>query len=204
MEAQYYGANCIRLYNKKVTIVIDDMDGTITKPGDVVLYTGTRGEQKVEAKITIDQPGEYEVSTVSVHGVAARAHMDEDGAKSATIYKIVGDDVRIAVVGHIYPNLSDAQLESIGVVDVLFVPVGGAGYTLDAIGAQKVIREIEPKMVIPTHYADKLVKYDVPQAELDFVLKELSMEPKDTVDKLKLKSGEISEILHLVVLENSR
>ena len=56
-------------------------------------------------------------------------------------------------------------------VDVLFVPVGGNGYTLDAIGALKIIKKIEPKIIIPTHYADKAIKYEVPQADLDEVMK---------------------------------
>jgi hypothetical protein len=34
--------------------------------------------------------------------------------------------------GHIYPELSEDQLEQIGMVDILVVPVGNSGYTLDA------------------------------------------------------------------------
>jgi L-ascorbate metabolism protein UlaG (beta-lactamase superfamily) len=86
----------------------------------------------------------------------------------------------------------------------LAIPVGGSGYTLDPVGALTVIKEIEPKLVIPTHYADKAVKYEVPQVDLDHALKELAMEPKETVAKLKLKSGELSDVMQLVVLETSK
>lgn len=204
MELQYFGANTIRINTKKSSIIIDDNDGSLTKAGDIVLFTGKQSADTKNVAISIDQPGEYEVGNVSIHGVSARSHIDEAGKKSATIYKIVAEDIRVAVVGHIYPELSERQLEDIGVVDTLIVPVGGSGFTLDSIGALKIIKEIEPKLVIPTHYADKSVKYEVPQSSLEDALKGMSMEPKEEVEKLKLKHGEIGESLHLIVLKNTK
>lgn len=206
MEVQFYGGNCVRLNTKKGSVVVDDTLAdlglkTVTKPGEVAVFTGAHGEGQAGAKLVIDQPGEYEVSDISIQGIAARSHLEEEGQHSATIYRIVGDDIRVAVVGHIYPDLNDDELESLGTVDILIIPVGGNGYTLDGTGALKLIKEIEPKLVIPTHYADKAVKYPVPQAELDEALKNLSMEPKETVAKLKLKPGELSDVTQLVVLE---
>lgn len=206
MDMQYNGANCVRLSNKKSTIIIDDNlvdlgQKTVTKAGDVALFTGVHTAPTAEVKLVIDQPGEYEVSDISITGIAARSHLEEADKTDATIYKIVADDLRIVVLGHIYPELSDDQLEQLGLVDVLFVPVGGNGYTLDATGVLSLIRKISPKLVIPTHYADKSLKYPVPQATLTDALKDLSMEPRETVAKLKLKPAELSEITQLVVLE---
>lgn len=203
MELQFYGANCVRISTKKASVVVDDIDGSTTKSGDIALFTGSHSKPKVDTKIVIDQPGEYEVSDTSVQGIAARAHMDEDkNGQSATIFKVIAEDIRVAVLGHIYPELNDEQLEALGRIDVLIVPVGGSGYTLDGIGALKLIKKIEPKIVIPTHYADKSIKYEVPQAALEDVLKDISMEPKETVPKLKLKSGELfGENSQLIILE---
>src|SRR5205085_3062514 len=105
------------------------------------------------------------------------------------------------IIGHIYPELSEDQLESIGLVDVAIVPVGGNGYTLDGVGALQVIKKLEPKLVIPTHYADKAIKYEVPQVELAEALKGLAMEPTETVPKLKVKLNELSDTARLIVLE---
>ena len=204
MEIQFFGANCVRLSAKKANVVIDDLEGTVAKAGDIALFTGVHEPPKTDVKLYIDQPGEYEVSDISIQGVAARAHMDEAGKNSATIFKVTAGDLKVVFVGHIYPELNDQQLEAIGTVDILVVPVGGHGYTLDAVGALHIIKEIEPKLVIPTHYSDKAVKYDVPQATLEDALKELAMEPKETVAKLKLKSGELSDVMQLVVLETSK
>ncbi|HSX46738.1 MAG TPA: MBL fold metallo-hydrolase [Patescibacteria group bacterium] len=202
MEIQFYGANCVRLTTKKVSIVVDDLEGKVAKNGDVALFTGPTPDLKADTKLVIDQPGEFEVSDTSIQGVAARAHMDEEGKRSATIFKVIGEDVKVVVTGHIYPELSEAQAEALGLVDVLIIPVGGNGYTLDAVGALTVIKEIEPKLVIPTHYADKAVKYEVPQTSLDDAIKELAMEPKETAPKLKLKGGELlNEATQLVILE---
>lgn len=202
MELQYYGANCVRLTTKHAAIVIDDLTDSVTKNGDIALFTGEHSVPKAEVKLIFNQPGEYEASDVSIQGIAARSHMDEENKTSTTIFKVISDDVRLVALGHVYPDLSDEQLESIGIVDVLLIPVGGSGYTLDSIGAQKLIKEIEPKIVIPTHYADKGVVYEVPQLSLEEAIKGLAMEPKETVSKLKLKAGEIhGESNHLIVLE---
>jgi L-ascorbate metabolism protein UlaG (beta-lactamase superfamily) len=206
MELEYFGANCVKITTKKASLVVDDnleqlgLKG-ITKPRDIAVYTSATEGTNPGAYFTIAAPGEYEVSDVSIQGIAARAHMDQEGTKNAVIYRFVIDDVRVAVVGHIYPELSDEQLEALGMIDILFVPIGGNGYTLDGIGALKVIKKIEPKIVIPTHYADSQVKYEVPQTELEEAIKNLGMEVHETHDRFKFKSGELSEGMKLVVLK---
>jgi L-ascorbate metabolism protein UlaG (beta-lactamase superfamily) len=205
MDFQYFGGNCIRISSKKASIIIDDTLSdlglsSVSKPGEVALFTDGHGEPGVDVKIIIDSPGEYEVSDVSVVGVPARAHLEEEGKFGGVIYKLEVEDLRIAVVGHVYPELTESQLETIGTVDVLIIPVGGNGYTLDGIGALKLIKKIEPKVVIPTHYADAKTKYPVVQADLETALKNMSMEPTETVDKLKLKPSDLTDMMRLIVL----
>lgn len=206
MEIQFYGANAIRLSTKKAAIVIDDNladlgQKSVTKAGDIALFTGAHGDPKAETKIIIDQPGEYEVSDTSIQGIPARAHIDEAGQHTATMFKIAGEDIKVAIVGHIYPELTDKQLEDLGIVDVLLIPVGGNGFTLDSIGALKIIKKIEPKIVIPTHYDQAGLQFPVPQQPLEEALKGLAMESKEPVEKLKLKAGEFGEVTQLVILQ---
>ncbi len=206
MDIQFYGANCIAISDKQSRIIVDDNMAdlgakTILKEGDIALFTTSHASQS--AKLVIDQPGEYEVSDISIYGIAARAHMDVEGQKTATMYKLVVDDTNVLVTGHIYPELSDSQLEAIGMVDVMFVPVGGNGYTLDAVGALKLIKKIEPKIIIPTHYDDPALKFPVPQQPLDAALKTLAMEPKEVTRKLKIKAAELTDLAQLIVVEKS-
>lgn len=208
MDIQFYGANCIRIANKKASIVFDD---TLTELGqkpalkkdDIAVFTGKHSDPQVETKIVIDYPGEYEVSEVMITGIQVRSHLDEADERSAVMYKLLIDDVRVAVLGHVHPDLSESQLEQLGVVDVLFVPVGGNGYTLDGVGALKLIKKIEPKIVIPTHYEDKSLNYEVPQQPLETALASLSMEVSETVDKLKLKHADLTEGSRLIVLNRA-
>ena len=206
MELTFYGANCVRLAAKKAQIVIDDNLSklglkSVTKPTDISLRTNKSLPEPKDSFFRAEMPGEYEIAGVVIHGIAARGHMDEEGKMSSVIYTIEADDTKVAVLGHIYPSLSEDQLESIGLVDVVITPVGGNGYTLDGAGALSVIKQIEPKLVIPTHFADKAIKYEVPQAELADALKNLGMEVSETTAKYKIKPAELSDTTRLVVLE---
>ncbi|HVV66645.1 MAG TPA: MBL fold metallo-hydrolase [Candidatus Saccharimonadales bacterium] len=206
MDLQFYGANCVSLTSKSTRFVIDDnlaeLGGkSIVKSGDVALYT-TPMADKPAARLVFDGPGEYEVADISIIGIPARAHVDESG-ENATMFKLVVGENSVLFTGHIYPELNDVQLEAIGMIDILVIPVGGNGYTVDPVGALKLIKAIEPKLVIPTHYADEVLKYPMPQQELSVALKELGMEPKETVSKFKLKPAELTDVTQLVVLEKS-
>lgn len=208
MDIQFFGANCLVVNTKQVRITIDDNLSNLgavgpTKAGDVVLFTNLTKMPKVETKLVINGPGEYEVAGVSIKGISVRANMDAADQKSATLYKITTDDLNLVVTGHIYPELSEEELETIGLVDILCIPVGGNGYTVDPAGALTVIKKIEPKLVIPTNYADKSLKYPVPQQTLDEALTILAMEPKETISRLKIKASDLSDALQLVVLERS-
>lgn len=205
MELQYFGANCLRLSAKKAQIVVDDNLSqvglkAITKPTDIYLRTSLQMPEH-ESRFSTEMPGEYEISGVIIHGIAARAFTDGEDQKSAVIYTLSTDNVRVAILGHIAPNLSEAHLEQIGLVDIAVVPVGGNGYTLDGAGALKIIKQIEPKIVIPTHYGDKTIKYGVAQAELSEALKHLGMDPLETAPKYKLNPAELTDTTHLIVLE---
>lgn len=206
MDLQFYGANCCVVTYKGTRIVIDDNLAalgakSVLKADDVALYTG-KHDGSAQSRLVFEGPGEYEVADISIIGIPARAHIDEDGT-NATMFKLILGEEHVLFTGHVYPEVSDAQLEAIGMIDVMVVPVGGGGYTVDAIGALKLIKAVEPKLFIPTHYADKALKYEVPQQDLATVMKELAMEPKETTAKLKLKPGELTDVTQLVILEKS-
>jgi len=210
MDMQFYGANCVVLSSKQARVVIDDnltalCGKSVVKDGDICLFTGEHDAVSGNPKLVLDMPGEYEASNVSIFGLQARAHMDvhEGDQKSVVIYKITWGDTKILVTGHVFPKLTDDQLEAIGLVDVMFVPVGGNGYTLDAAGALQLIKAVEPKIVIPTHYNDKALKYEVPQTELSDALHTLGMEPKETVTKFQFKPAEVTDTTQLVILEKA-
>ncbi len=207
MDIQFYGGNCIVINTKAVRVVVDDnlIDlgaKSVAKASDLAIFTSAHAPVE-GARAVLDRPGEYEVASISTYGIPVRAHMDEPGQKTGVMFKLIVGDTNIAVLGHMYPDISEADLERLGMVDILFVPVGGNGYTLDPIGALKLIKKIEPKLAIPTHYEDKTLKYPVPQQPLAEALKVIAMEPLETTQRLKIKAAEYADTTHLIVLERS-
>ncbi|MDO4781171.1 MAG: MBL fold metallo-hydrolase [Candidatus Saccharibacteria bacterium] len=208
-EVECKGANAVVLTTKSTKVVIDPALSVVglkdlRVDGAVIVATESRfvGE-KTGAKVVIDGPGEYEVGDVGMVGLPAQRHLDADG-KVATIYRLTIGEVRLAVIGNIAPKLSDDQLEAIGVVDAVIMPVGGGGYTLDATAAATMVRQLDPKVVIPVHYADDGLRYEVPQAELSVFVGELGAPVIEAGTKWKLKqAGALPEQLTLVKIDRN-
>src|SRR5581483_7549492 len=88
----------------------------------------------------IDSPGEYEVKGVFIQGITS-FHDDQEGKERGlnTIFTIEAEGMRLCHLGDFgQKQLTDEQLEKIGAVDILMIPVGGT-YTIDANQATKVI-----------------------------------------------------------------
>ena len=136
----------------------------------------------------IEGPGEYEVKGFFIQGINS-FHDDANGKERGknTIYTIEAEDIKFCHLGDLWQKqLTDDQLEKIGNVDILMIPVGGT-YNIDSSGAQRIIGQIEPKIVIPMHYKIPGLKYD-----LDDVSKFLKAMGKNSIepqDKLTIKAS---------------
>ncbi len=137
-------------------------------------------------------PGEYEISGVLVLGITT-FHDAEGGAKLGknTVYLMEVDGVSFCHLGDLGHTLSSRQIEEIGNVDILLVPVGG-GTTLGAPLATAVVRQLEPKIVVPMHYKTERLTREADT--VDKFLKEMGKEqvapqPKLTVNKSTLLEG---------------
>ena len=210
-DIEYKGANAVIFTTKKLKVVVDpglDIAGhkDVAVKDSVVLLTEDRLRPKNnDARLLFDGPGEYEVGDVSIVGVAARRNIDaEDQGKASTIYRLTIDDTKIAVLGNIAPKLDDDQLEAIGMVDIVVVPVGGGGLTLDSKDAAAIVRQIEPKAVVPVHFDDPALKYEVPQEKADLIVTELSAGVIEAGPKFKLKNtSSIPDQLTVIMISRS-
>lgn len=205
MELEYKGGTCMVLTHKKDQIVSDPhlLSLGLKDQGEhaaVQLLTEDRFSAPAsDTTMVISGPGEYEVNNCSIWGIAVTPHTAPEGRKLATIYKLDIDGITVAIIGHI-AKLDESQIESIGILDVLVLPVGGFGYTLEPKQAVDLVKAIEPKIVIPIHYADPSVTYEIPQAPLDDFLKELGTAAQDPQDKLRLKAGQLPDKLTVIPL----
>ncbi len=210
-DIEYKGGNSVIVASKKTEVVIDPklsvagLKDVPVKDGVEVATEARFATNDSSAKLHVEGPGEYEVGDVSIRGVRAIRHIDtSDDEPISTIYRIEVGDVRIAVLGNIAPKLSEDQLEEIGVVDILIVPVGGNGYTLDGVSAATITRQIDPRVVVPVHYADTALKYEVQQDDVDIFVRELAAPVEDAGSKYKVKSSSsIPQVLTVVKITRS-
>ncbi|MBC7764755.1 MBL fold metallo-hydrolase [Microbacteriaceae bacterium] len=208
-EVEYKGGNGVVISNKKTTITVDpklSLVGSkdLKTQDQVELLTENRFRvDNPEARLIIESPGEYEVGDFTIRAIAAQRHIDtSDEVKLSTIYRLETTEVRVALVGNIDPKLSEEQLEGLGVVDILILPVGGNGYTLDATSAATIVRQVGPKVVIPIHYQDSGLRYEVAQDPLEYFVKELGA-PLESVTKYKIKSASVFPAV-LTIMELAR
>lgn len=98
-------------------------------------------------------PGEYEIKGVFIKGFASESAYDGE-KRLNTIYTITLEGMNICFLGALnqteLPKEADEALET---VDILFVPIGGAG-VLSAAAAYKLAVSIGPKIVIPIHFGN--------------------------------------------------
>jgi len=152
------------------------------------------------APFLISGPGEYEVKGVFIKGIPA-FHDDSQGKErgKTTIYTIEAEDMKFCHLGDLgQSQLTDEQLEEIGSVDILMIPVGGV-YTITGQEAQKIISQIGPKIVIPMHYQLPHLKM-----KLDDVKKFLKVVGKNSIvpqEKFQVKQSSLpKEGMEIVIL----
>jgi L-ascorbate metabolism protein UlaG (beta-lactamase superfamily) len=210
MNITWYGHSCFRIESKEGSILIDPFNKDIgLRPprikDDLVLVShhhydhDNTAEANPEALI-IDGPGEYEKQGIAVRGISS-FHDKSQGKERGpnTIYVIKAEDISICHMGDFgQDKFEDQQLEDIGDIDILMIPIGGT-YTIDYKEAVSIVTQMEPKIVIPMHYKVKDLKLDIDGA--DKFLKEIGLTP-EKIDKLKIVKKTLPmEEMKLIMLQ---
>ncbi len=111
--------------------------------------------------------------------------------KASTQSFIEIEEIKLCHLGDFgQKELTAEQLEAIGDVDILFIPVGGV-YTIGAREAANIIGQIEPKIAIPMHY--KLPKLTAKIDGVEDFLKIMGVKSAVPQEKLMLKAKELTE-----------
>jgi L-ascorbate metabolism protein UlaG (beta-lactamase superfamily) len=138
--------------------------------------TGVEGDPK-----SVLGPGEYEIGGVLIIGVAT-FHDSVRGAQRGknTVYVMEVDEMAVCHLGDLGHVLTAEQVEELGDVDVLLLPVGGVS-TINAPTAAEVVRQLEPRVVVPMHYKTPVLKWELEPAERflkEIGAKQVSSQPK--------------------------
>ncbi len=105
--------------------------------------------------VHINEPGSFSEHGIEIKGVQT-FHDKTSGSKRGknTIYNFKIDDINICHCGDLGHLLNSNQIEEIGNVDILLLPVGGLA-TLNAVDAVQVMKQLNSTIVIPMHYRTK-------------------------------------------------
>ena len=199
MEIVWLGHSCFRIRGKVATIITDPFDKTLgypmKKPTAHIItvshehpqhsYTGAvAGDPRV-----VRRPGEYEIANVFINGIATfhDANRGEERGKN-TVYRIQIEEVRICHLGDLGHVPTAEQVEQIGDVDILMVPVGG-GTTIGATQAVETISLFQPRVAIPMHFKTDVVKMELAPVEpflKEMGVKEVVSQPKLNISKSSL------------------
>ncbi|MFH1894846.1 MAG: MBL fold metallo-hydrolase [Patescibacteria group bacterium] len=215
MNIIWKGQSCFQITTQKtktpVNITIDPFSPEIglkppTGAADIVLVTHDhKDHNNVKAvagePLVISGPGEYEIKNVYMLGIPSW-HDSSEGKERGqnTIYVIDAEGLRVCHLGDLgQKELTGGQLEKIGQVDILMIPVGG-NFTISEKEAQKIMSQIEPKITIPMHYS--IPKLKVKLDGVDKFLKSLGIKAMKPEPKLSVKKKDIlPEEAKIVVLE---
>jgi len=216
MIITWYGHSCFKIQTKpqrgseEITIFTDPFDKSIgLKPpqgnADIVLVSHSHHDHNNTSALKgepfiIDAGGEYSVKEILIEGINSY-HDKEKGALRGlnTIYTIQSEDIKICHLGDLGHILSEDQVEKIGNVDILMIPIGG-NYTLDAKEAEKVINQIDSKIIIPMHYKIDGLNLDIDTK--DIFAKEVGLEVENGIKKFTLKSSDIKNTQNKVLFMN--
>ena len=202
MIITWYGQSCFKVQSGELVLAIDPFSKEIglTPPrfrADMVLVTHPHFDHANHESLTgdpflISGPGEFEVKGIYVAGIETY-HDQVQGQERGmnTIYRIEMEDIKILHLGDFGESIMrDETLEEAGDVDILLIPVGGK-YTIDGETAAKVVKQIEPRFVVPMHY--KIPGLKVGLESVEQFLKELGATKVQPQEKLVLKKKDMGE-----------
>lgn len=208
MKITWIGHSCFLLEDSKGrTLLTDPFDGTLgyeTYKGNANIVTVSHQHfdhnysKELKGNYTVlDKIGMFYVHDIPIKGIPSY-HDKDKGAKRGDniIYTFKMDEYTCCHLGDLGHTLSDDDVDSIGNVDILFIPVGG-NYTIDGNEAAVVSKKINPKIVIPMHYKTSLVSFPLDGVETFL----MNMKNASKIDSNTLViNGKIKETLSVKIL----
>jgi L-ascorbate metabolism protein UlaG (beta-lactamase superfamily) len=168
MNIKWYGQSCFLISSSNGTkIITDPFDKKMgyslpTDDADIVTVSHDHMDhnnvKSVNGNYTCYRTtGKFTKNGIEIIGIET-FHDNAHGSKRGKniIYKFNVDGINICHCGDLGHLLTEDQLNQIGKVDVLLIPVGGI-FTINAKEATEMVGQINPSITIPMHYSTKLL-----------------------------------------------
>jgi L-ascorbate metabolism protein UlaG (beta-lactamase superfamily) len=214
MEITWYGHSCFRMTERGLaTVVTDPYDSdsvgyeALKLKADIVTSSHDAPGHNFLSAVkgyshAITGPGEFEIGSVFITGVQTDASSKKTTDKPRnTLYVFDYMGINVAHLGDLRSVPSQAEIEALGTVHVVLVPVGSGG-GLNAAKAAEMVSLLEPNIVIPMHYHTPATK--VPLDRLDKFLKEMGLHDAEAVPSLKISRSGLPDETKVVVLDYQR
>lgn len=196
MELRWMGGRTVRLSSQRAKVLMDPqlpVGSAGLESAGLVTYSHAApelGGRRPDGAFVIAGAGEYEVDEVFVIGVSGGA---ADG--SNTLYNVNIDGVNVVHPGAAAQRLSQAQVEELGAVDVLVLPLGDASQ--GGIKAMDWIAQLQPAIVVP------LSSGDDPAGQLQRFLGGIGATAGEARDSLQVQAGSLPEDMQAVILRSN-
>ena len=211
MEITWYGHSCFRLTERNyATVVTDPFDhkavgySALKLKADIVTVShDAPGHANLEAvkgsEHVIDGAGEFEIGGVFITAVqtAGGGKKSKDKTRN-TLYVFDYEGITVAHLGDLQEVPTQSEVEALGTVNILLIPVGG-GSSLNAAKAAEVVSVIEPNLVIPMHYSTDVAKIKLDP--LNKFLKEMGLGKVESLPSLKATRSSLPQETKVVVLD---
>ncbi len=156
--------------------------------------------------VIVQEEGLHSLGEIKITGIPSYHDTVKGNQRGKNIiFTIEAEGLRICHLGDLGHVLNPGQVEQIGEVDVLLIPVGGY-FTIDAGTAVKVVEQLKPKIAVPMHYKtscvslpinkvdDFLSHYPEYRTERELVVSAEDALPPMQVVRLRLCLGEKNEL----------
>ena len=214
MEIFWYGHSCFRLTERGLaTVVVDPFDSNVVgyfplkiKTDIVAVSHDAPGHNFTNAakgaSHILSGPGEYEIGGVFITAVQTDGHNKKRGDQPRnTLYVFDYDGLTVAHLGDLKQVPTQAEVEALGTVNIVLIPVGGGG-GLNAAKAAEIVSLLEPNIIIPMHYKTKDVTIQLDS--LDKFIKEMGLQPIETIPSLKISKSGLPSESKVIVLDYQR
>lgn len=172
MKLTWHGHSCFTIDTLQGSVTVDPFQdnyvpgfGTIRPVADAVFCSHGHGDHHgVDAVTLTGKDCGVEVSTISTW------HDEAEGAKRGAnlIHIFRAEGMKVIHMGDLGCELTAEQIEALASPDVLLIPVGGF-YTIDAKQAAGIVKQLNPRVVIPMHYKGEGFGFDVLAPVDDFL-----------------------------------
>ena len=216
MKVKYYGHAAFLITSDQGKRIITDPYkpgafgamhyGAIPDEADVVVVSHDHDDHNNSAGLpgnpeVVGTPGKRSVQGIEFNGIATFHDSSSGGERGKNIiFTFTVDGITICHLGDLGHVLSQEEVEAIGAVDLLMIPVGGF-YTIDSKQASEVAGQLNPPIIIPMHFKTKKCEFPITPVE-EFTEGKARVKVMDS-SEVTLGKGSLPEETEIIVLPHA-